>query len=514
MAAEYPYITFRAPLEVLGTTSELRPLIMMEWSVDIDTNQFSTPSSLASLVMLVNQTTNEQITLEYVGYTTSNRLLTLQPTTDLDRSTRFRVYVDNLVLSTTNRRSKQRFTWDFLTAAGGLTAPSPLDPEQFTVQSTWPTFTWTPPGTGVINYYFELDTRWDFATPDYTATTTASSLVPLGTFAEDTTYYWRVRAYTASATGAWCDPQQFYYGTPRTAHASTRQTWYQPEDFGVLVTGWKNGLSNQPAFPTISITFNSAPAANFEQYVGVWSRAQLPRNDVTGQYADTALAGVWTLSGSTITFVPSVALVNNTHYEVRLNQYMTNEDGVTLGKDIVYYFTSTYTPYYADIRSIRSRFLSAEQHIPDDLINYYIYQVSLEAQGRYYMYLQGQPLPYGNQPAESLVRDSPKLTSYGVSRWVEAAVTYRMLNGILRENLRLVDSDRQLGDYSFKLGPGFIKGMELALKQAGEELQYWEDYLTVGDIPRATSRSIFWNPSNRDYDWSVMDLESRRDDPF
>lgn len=515
MAAEFPEITYRAPILVLGATSALRPDIVMQWSMDMETTQFSTPSTLALLVQLENETTGAEVSLEYVSYSTTTRLLTLRPAADLDRSTRYTVSVDSQVRSTIGRKSKIAFRWQFDTAAGGLGGTSLLDPADYSVQSQFPTFSWTPASTGLlITYQLQIDDRWDFGSIAYQTTTTASSLTPSPGLTENTTYYWRVRAYTGSASGAWSDTRQFYYGTPRNAHASSRQTWYEADDFGLLRQGWTNGASNQTAYPTLSLTFSSVPNSNYASYVSVWRKSLGPRNDSTSTYLEYAVAGTWSLSGSTLTFTPSETLANNTRYEIRVNKFLTNTGGVELGTDYALYFTGRYSPFYCDLRAVRSRFLSAEQHIPDDLINYFIYQRSLEANARYYMYLQGQPWPFGNQPTEGVVRDAVPLNSYGVGKWVEAAATYSVLWSILNENLRLVDRERRLGDYTDRLGPGFLEAIKLAMQKAQDDLEYWEDYLSAADQSRATTRSAGWSPSMRDWDLSVRDLEARRDNLF
>lgn len=513
MPAEFPEIRYRSPINLLGAASDLRPNIEMQWSVDIDTAQFSDPSSLANIVRVINETTSEIVPLEYDSYSTRTKILKLAPTTDLDRGTLYSVYVDKEVLATTGRKSKQIFYWQFSTAEGALGSLSLLDPADSSVQITFPELIWMP-ASGSVSYIVQVDDRWDFGSPVYQATTSATSLIPIGAFTDETTYYWRVRAYTDIASGAWSDTRQFYYGTPRNALAGTKQNWYGSDSFGLESTGWVNGLSNQSAFPTIRISFTSNPETNYEQFISVWKRQQIPRNDSLTTFQESIVAGSWTQSGSSITFTPSETIQSNTRYEIRILSDLINTEGTKLGIDYSLYFTSSYSPMYADVMAIRSRFLGAEQHIPDDLINYWIYKRSLEAQAKYYMYLQGQPVTLGNQPPESLVRDSPRLTSYGVGKWVESAAVLSVLQAILNENLRLVDSERKLGDYTSRLGPGFLKAIEMAIKSAQEELDYWEDFLTVEGQGRVAVRSSLWSPQSRSYDLSIWDLEARRDNRF
>lgn len=517
MASEFPEITYKSPLSILGVVNATRPDIIIDWSVDVDTTQFSTAESRAGLVMLINESTNTIVDTEYVSYDSTRRRLTLRPSSDLPRNTLFSVLIDNRVLATTGRRSKLQYRWQFTTDVGTLDTTQLLDPADYSVHSTFPTFSWTPAGTGLINYYFQVDDRFDFSSPLYSTTTTATSINPIASYTDNTTYYWRVFGYTATTSGAWSDIRAFFYGTPRAAHASTKQEWYEADEFGIARLGWVNGASNQSAFPTISLTFSSIPDSNFltSTYIGVYKKNIMPRNDQVSTYLETAVAGSWTLSGSTLTFTPGEAIENNTRYEVRVSKYLPNTDGTELGKDYTYYFTGHYSPRYADIPEVRRLFLSAEHNIPDDMINYYLFFASLEANARYYGNLQGVNYQLlGDALKEPVVRDTTDLNSFSVGRWVAAKAVYDLLKAILIEMTRQVDSSRKLGDYEYSLGPGFIKAMDMALKLAAEDLEKWDSLLTPNDLIRGTSKSARWDPRERDFDWSIMNLEARRDDAF
>jgi hypothetical protein len=516
MAAEFPEVTYRFPLLILGTSADLRPDILIDWSQDIDTSQFSTANTRAALVQLLDESTSSVIDTEYVDYDATRRRLTLRPASDLQRDTLFTITIDRLVLASSGRRSKSVFRWQFRTAGTILGTASILDPADYSVQPYFPTFSWlaAPGATGTTYYTLQIDNRFDFISPLYTGTTTATALNPVGLFTENDTYYWRLLTWTPAATGAWTDIRQFYYGTVRKANESSSQTWYESDSFGVADWGWDNGLTNQQAFPTLSITFTSTLAANAGDYVTVWKRSLGPRNDQRSTYLESQVAGSWSVTGSTMTFTPGEALANNTRYEVRVSRRMLSADGLLLGEDIVRYFTGPYTPMYAHIDNIRSRFLSAEQNVPDDLINYYIYQASLQANARYYGYLQGLPMAVmGNALPESMVRDSSNLTSHGVGAWVAAVAAYSMLRAILYEMVRNVDSARKLGDYEYRLGPGFLQAMKMAMDDAKAEIEEWDAYLSPAS-PRTTTLSMYWSPDMRDYDWSVRDMEAKRDNLF
>jgi hypothetical protein len=112
-----------------------------------------------------------------------------------------------------------------------------------------------------------------------------------------------------------------------------------------------------------------------------------------------------------------------------------------------------------------------------------------------------------------MVRDSSNLTSHGVGAWVAAVAAYSMLRAILYEMVRNVDSARKLGDYEYRLGPGFLQAMKMAMDDAKAEIEEWDAYLSPAS-PRTTTLSMYWSPDMRDYDWSVRDMEAKRDNLF
>ena len=113
---------------------------------------------------------------------------------------------------------------------------------------------------------------------------------------------------------------------------------------------------------------------------------------------------------------------------------------------------------------------------------------------------------------ESLVRDSVTLKSFGALKWTEAAATYMMLKAILNDELRNVGRSRKIGDYSESLSKDFLDAMKLAMEQAKEDLDRWDDYLVPSGMPRSVSRSFDWSPATQDFDRSINRVESHRDD--
>jgi len=511
----YPQITNFSPSVLGSEASDLRPDISIDWSTDIQTSQFSTASTRAALVQLIQKDLGTIVATDYVSYTAANRRLVIRPSVDLDRGNTFKVIVSKGVLSTDGRSSKNNYQWEFITAGTSVSSIVLLDPPSNTLHTVFPTLYWnTSTTTGTVYYDVQLDDRSDFGSLDYSITTTASSITPAGSFNSETTYYWRVRAHTAVATGAWSVPNSFYFGTVQVAHSTSNQTWLDSDPFGVSAVGFTNGLSNQLAHPTISISFTSTPASTYSSNIAVLAYSQLPRNDTSASYYSSAISGSWALSNKTLTFTPAEDIKKNTRYELRVAATMENTLGEVLGEEYKYYWTGRYEPYYVSDRLIRSRFLTAETNLPDDLINYWIYQASLEANSRYYGFIQ-LPSYYsfvGDQLTESMVRDQPGLRSFGVLKWTEAAASYMMLKAILNDELRNVGRSRKIGDYSESLSKDFIDAMKLAFDKAKDDLDQWDNYLIPSDTPRSVSRSFDWSPAMQDYDLSINRVESHRDD--
>lgn len=523
----YPEITYRFPTLADGARSDLRPQIVLDWSNDIDTAQFIADGTRASLVALLDDETSTIIATSYVSYTAASRRLILEPAADLDRDTRFRIVVKSGVLDTYGRRSKNEYTWTFRTDVASIGVPSLLSPADQTVQSVFPTLTWSSvSATGTVFYNVQLDDRFDFGALDYNQVTTDLSITPAGSFADETTYYWRVSAYTSGATGGWSETRSFYYGTSYQSHLSSRQEWADADTFGVYDTGFDNGQTNLSDWPSdITISFTSQPTSAYENYITLKKKSILPRNDVTSSYAETSVSGTWASTSGTIitsssltpqtiynlTFTPSEDIAENTRYELRVNRRLVNTDNLVLGEELRYYWTGAYDPLYVDPITLVARFRSETLTIPDDLIYFNIFMASLDAKARYYGYLMAVPQLFGDSLKENVVRDTPNLNSFGVLRWVEAVATYNILKSILNEELRNIGRTRKLGDYTDSLTADFVKGIKEALDRAADDIKAEENLLCPSDVPMTVPRHSRWSPIMYNFDTSIP-TESKRDD--
>jgi len=117
--------------------------------------------------------------------------------------------------------------------------------------------------------------------------------------------------------------------------------------------------------------------------ITVWSEPVNgdPAIDATGTITKTLSVDSKTL---TIELSDTEELFNNNSLFVELAASVADTDGNTLGTIESYYFTTTYDPLYSSIQRIRLDLGNLLQDVPDDTINFAIFEASLEAQALSY----------------------------------------------------------------------------------------------------------------------------------
>ncbi len=491
------------PTDRSGEVTNLQPTITLDWSISVDSTQFSTPLSLSKLVKLSKKDTSEYLPLSYVSYDATLKRVSLQPTSALVSGTTYTIEVNTGVLDSVGRQSIQRYVWDFTTAASTVANVAGLLPATASVQTVFPSFSWTAltPNT----FEFQLDDTPEFTSPLESQSLSTNTFTPAGVLPSNKTYYWRVRAVNGLLLGNWSETQSFYFGEVRTAHPTTQTVW-STGVFALSALSFKNGLSNQANFPAIRITLSEdiATGLTISDYVTVNRKMVLPRNDDRTTYDDVAVPGTYSYTGKVITFTPTELIKENYRYKIKVAGDLSSITGLVLGDELEFYFTSRYSPYYVDISAVRARFLSAEKRIPDDLINYYIYQASLEAHSMvvstFATSLNGLLGPFNYDAVkEYLIRDATKFNSFGVLKWTECLATFRLLQSILREELRNVGRERKQGEYLEKLDADFLKAIQAAKDDAKSELDQWAQAFGLMDTPSSVSVGSAFDPNSWDY---------------
>jgi hypothetical protein len=128
---------------------------------------------------------------------------------------------------------------------------------------------------------------------------------------------------------------------------------------------------------TVRANFNSAvDAATVTSGVS----ASVAIQDVQGEGHPVELPAEPSVSGSQISIVvPSGSLPNNKVVYVTLDSTIQGVNGVALGEDYQWTFTTVYSPMYSTLRRIRLSIGNFIQDVPDDTINLAIYMASVMA---------------------------------------------------------------------------------------------------------------------------------------
>lgn len=490
------------PTSYDSPVANLQPEITLAWSVDLPTAQFSDSEILPSRISMTKLSTGQQIELEYVSYTASSRTVKVQPVDALDSGTSYQVIVHNTITDSNGRRHLVDRTWVFSTAGATISAPTLTGPNDYSLQTTFPEFTWVNEG---YTYQFQLDNEPTFTDPLENEIVSGGSYQPMTSYPETTAYYWRVRA-VSGASGDWSDVRSFYYGTNTPAH-STSRTQYSNT---LVLTGYgfDDSYSNRSSWPDIEFYFSSAIANASTGYLSIEKTYVSPRNDLTYTYASSGVAGDWSVNGSTLVFTPTEDIEPNTRYEIKLKSGFAGTNGFTLEKTQRYYITGPYTPYYCHINHVKAMLGREAYMVDDDLINFVIHMQSLEANAIYWTVLSPAVSIGPEGITETDVR-SPALMSHAVMRWVTATTAFMLLKRALNDELRNLGRMVRLADYQERLDEDFLEGIEQAMKNAEEEAEKWANELIGATTTRVTSPISRWSEHNWAYDWFVGGVEYR-----
>jgi hypothetical protein len=150
--------------------------------------------------------------------------------------------------------------------------------------------------------------------------------------------------------------------------------------FGVNATSPSDNATNLRILPgeyTVAATFSSAiDPTTVTSGVNIGVNIQ----DVQGQGYPIDLVANPSVSGSTLNIVvPSGSLPNNQLVTVVLGSTIKGTNGVSLGSDYQWSFTTSYSPMYTTLRRIRLSIGNFIEDVRDDTVNFAIYVASLMA---------------------------------------------------------------------------------------------------------------------------------------
>ncbi|RLC15056.1 MAG: hypothetical protein DRI24_11910 [Deltaproteobacteria bacterium] len=188
-----------------------------------------------------------------------------------------------------------------------------------------------------------------------------------------------------------------------------------------------------------------------------------------------------TVTGSTISIAINqddpIELYPNNIVLIELDETVASTDGSTLGEDVIWYFTTTYTPLYSSIRRIRLDMGILVSDIPDDTINLAIFEASLSADqqtfilgsGAYFEYARreyttclAEQILYGALSGDGSIfgKMSKRLGDLSVSRGGNPQLMSNMddLQECVEKWARILQSGGQKGPYTSILPGIAVKG--------------------------------------------------------
>jgi hypothetical protein len=478
--------------------------IYLDWSKDIDLSQLTDSGELSKRFILINESTNTTTPLTYISYNASNKRVTLRPSTTLTASTSYRLVVRSGFADSVGRKTRQDYTIYFTTNSIGISTTTLVTPPDSSVLIDLPyVFSWTASTatTGVVNLGYDVN-FYENGINIGTFTTASTSLsLSTGSFESvigsvvGRSLNWDVTPRThvgVTGTPFYTVPSErrtvLFQRTQLEATDPTSNRTYDYADYTVTKPLYveevspKHMTSMVNSFGTISVTFSQPVATGaINDYISFTRKDQLPRNDIEASYLDLPVSGSWVVSGLTATFTPSETILSNLKYTITVKKGLPSLNGLrTTTQEEVFWFSSRYNPYYVDIRLIKSRLRSEAATMPDDLINFYIYMASLEANAKYQAWLLNLPSisSFSDPLRESYVRSpSNNLTGFGVLKWVENYTLYNIYSSILVDEIRNVGRRRRLADYEESLSDHFIDAIDAAKKDVKAALDHWESFL-------------------------------------
>ena len=499
---------------ILTPSVSVSPTILVRFNIELLEDLLNSDQKLNQLILLVEEHTDTTIPVTYLDY--GNRILRFKPARDLNPGSVYQVTILGDIQSAQGRAAGANRSYTFKVSSTNVPKVELLEPASFTSTSTVGPFLWLPVAasgaTGVLQYRVELDETIAFKSvvfAGWSTLTTETSAMPGVLLEASKHYFWRVRAelYTdaGSAVGEWSTPFVWYYGTFLQPSPSTRQTYPDPITFSVSPdSGFPNGLSNQASFPSMIFRFSVDidPSTVTEQSVYL-TREAVDGWPTPNKYYVSINRGV---TGKVLEITSNEGIITNSRYTLHITTDVADVNGNHLEEEVTTYFTSRYIPLYMGSNVLRANFGRFLINVPEDLLNFHIYRVSLDVNRHWILYYN--PLIGG--PTEEQVRSQVFLLSYAMERWVEHESAARILTMRYYELLDRVDTMKKLGDYTEEHGYHILKDIEDEIKRQKQLATAWiSEFSRHRARVRSARKSERWPMWHRNTDYSFQ--EFRRD---
>lgn len=418
-------------------------------------NRDLAPSSVTGN-FLVAKIENEVVTniLGTVNY--SNKKAEFAPNVSLDPNTTYRVTIVGDTNGTDGITTGIRdifgngmlgnymFTFT-TTSAPVMETPVILTPTSNTTIKELPNISWNEVDRA-LNYEVQLSVTSDFSVDTWENTTTETSVTP-DTVLVEGPYFCRLRYTTVDGTSPWSEVVRFYYST--ISYASQITTFLD-----VIETNPEHSSTNNPTNTPLSITFSEEIDSDSVSNIKL---IKLPNTTmpITTDVVDNVVS-------------ISATLEENSEYIILVKSDIRSIDGSDMSEDYSSYFTTTYTPLYANYNDVYSDIFSLTGQLDPHLIYKSIRDASIYAQE-----LRTQ-IEVANPTI--IPTDWTDIPFY-IKQYVRYQAGYDVFLGSYMSRTASLGSMRQLGDLLIQDNVGIDRDVNAILNQLKLRIKPWLDQI-------------------------------------
>lgn len=505
-------------LSVIGTYPSLgwdtdvvtQPTIQVKFNILVDENLVNTNVALNQYVTLVKLSGDEVVQVEYSSWNASTRQLEFTPATALSPGAIYQITIRKELKSAQGRRMEEDKVWTFEVSSLPVEKVTLRTPGDSTAHPNQPTLEWNGVwfASGSVTYDVNVNTNWLFTPPvtwETSVSTSTTGGIRTSSIAAvldgDTTYYWRVRARTTAVTGEWSTTRAFYIGGTNQASPDSDFAYEEDTDFKLLETFPSRGDTHQTSWPTISGTFsqNLLPSTVTSGSSGTF---YVLATSVDGRLSSspTYIDGAIVLQNNVATFVPSVAIAQNTRYTVYFKAGIGSTSGYVLDDTETIYFTGEYKPMYGGLIEVRSLLGDMAAYLNDDEIAYHLWRAGLYVNELIYTSIHRIRL---SATLDDLV-DYQVVggTTLGMVRISELYAAIRIMENYYATTLTEAGKAGALATFQFETKADILKYLADRIKKLKEELSGIEaSFLLAAVHPQIGRKSQYFIPGGvRDVD--------------
>jgi hypothetical protein len=492
-----------SPRAGVDTNISTLPQFVLQFNIPVNANLVNTAQGLNQYVVLVQLGVQPVVPVQVTSGTvdTLGRTLSFYPTQALVAGATYQITIRRGLQTAQGRGMENDRTWTFAptlvsSAVGAVTLLTPGDATAYTVP---PTLYWdalTSP-SGILNYELQLDDDFLFGPPPlYSTVLSVSGGIVLSSnigvsLNDRTEYFWRVRAYTTSATGDWSGTRSFFLGDAVQASPDTAQL-YDPSPFFRLTDFTPdNGATNLTAHPSIVATFSQAVLVSSVTtdtvqlfYGPVDGRTDIPTvQDTSASY---------TIVGNQILIGPSVTLQTNQRYTIVLNDGISSASGTVLNELFTSYYTSYYKPLYGGVIGVRSRLGGFVNTVSDDEILFFLWRASLHVNEL----LATRVFRVRDRISfDELVNYDPPFKTYGQYQYSEIYAAVHILESFYFDLLNDAGKRVALSVFEYEVQVTILNEIRQRIKDMRQEMHvFGARFLRELVLPRVGMKSQFHNP--------------------